>query len=65
MWFADDSSVIGDISVLKTLLDKLLVIEPHFSYYPEPSKSILIVKKSLMPSTELLFKVTGNSLVIV
>ena len=46
LWFADDSSVIGDISVLKTWLDKLLVIGPHFSYYPEPSKSTLIVKKS-------------------
>ena len=61
--FADDSSVIGDISVLKTWLDKLLVIGIHFGYYPEPSNSILIVKKSLMSSAEQLFN--GSSVSIV
>ena len=30
LWFSDHSLVIGDISVLKTWLDKLLVIGPHF-----------------------------------
>ena len=66
LWFADDSSVIGDISILKTWLDKLLVIQcvgPHFSYYPEPSKSSLIVKISLMPSAEQLFNVSDVRIV--
>ena len=60
---ADDSLVIGDISVLKTWLYKLLVVRPSFRYYPQLSKSNLILKKSLMSSAEQLFSSSGVTVV--
>ena len=38
-------------------------IGPHFGYYREPSSTIMIVKKSFMPSVEQLFN--GSSVSIV
>jgi hypothetical protein len=39
LWFADDSSVIGNIDSIRIWFNKLISIGPLYGYYPEPSKS--------------------------
>uniref|UniRef100_A0A1X7TNZ6 Reverse transcriptase domain-containing protein n=1 Tax=Amphimedon queenslandica TaxID=400682 RepID=A0A1X7TNZ6_AMPQE len=63
LWFADDSTVIGDVSVIRNWFDKLLSIGPLFGYFPEPSKSSLIVKDTTLPSAEQSFDGSGVSIV--
>ena len=63
IWFADDSSVIGDVSVLRSWLDKLLSIGPKFGYFPEPSKSYLIVKEPSLSSVAHHFSSSGIHIV--
>ena len=43
--FADDMTGIGDVNRLKEWWLKVIDIGPKFGYYPEPTKSWLIVKK--------------------
>ena len=45
MAFADDITGIGDLKRLKEWWLKVIDIGPKFGYYPEPTKSWLIVKK--------------------
>ena len=42
---ADDLSAAGRISELKVWWDNLIKLGPKFGYYPQPSKSWLIVKE--------------------
>ena len=42
IWYADDSSAVGDLSYIRCWLDKLSGIGPYYGYYPEPKKAILL-----------------------
>ena len=64
LWFADDSTVVGDVSVIKNWFDRLLSVGPLFGYFPEPSKSSLIVKDTTLPSAEQSFNGSGVSIVL-
>ena len=45
VWYADDSSVAGQMTEMRKWWDVLNQTGPKFGYYPKPSKTILIVKK--------------------
>ena len=52
--FADDITAAGDIQSLKQWWDHLLEIGPSYGYFPQPSKSWLIVKETkLAEATEV------------
>ncbi|XP_066921132.1 uncharacterized protein [Clytia hemisphaerica] len=52
--FADDITAAGDIQSLKQWWDLLLEIGPAYGYFPQPSKSWLIVKETkLTEATEV------------
>ena len=57
--FADDIMGIGDLKRLKEWWLKVNDIGPKFGYYPEPTKSWLIVKKEQLHLAEDLFNDTG------
>lgn len=55
IWYADDSSVVGEISELKKWMDNLLSVGPLFGYFPEPPKCSLIVRESHVTTAEKIF----------
>ena len=63
IWFADDSSAIGEISTLRSWMDELLSVGPLFGYYPETSKSCLIVKEPFVSLAEEQFQGSGVKIV--
>ena len=42
-WYADDSACAGSFSRLGEWFEKLLDLGPDFGYYPEPTKTILVI----------------------
>ena len=54
-WYADDSSAVGKLIIVKEWWLKLMEMRPKFSYFPEPSKYILVLKdhSSLQVATQL------------
>jgi hypothetical protein len=43
-WYADNAGVGAHFPVLWQFFERLQVIGPSYGYYPEPDKSILIVR---------------------
>ena len=63
VWYADDSSVSGELSSLQEWLTMLMERGPDFGYFPEPSKSYLIVNESNKDLANLLFADFGLKIV--
>jgi hypothetical protein len=55
-WYADDAGAGGKFNAIKQLFAKLQEIGPHYGYFPEPSKSILIVSHENLPAATAAFK---------
>ena len=59
-WFADDSSAVGKLKDIRKWWQTLSETGPKYGYYPEPSKSILIIKDaSFLQEAKRLFAGTG------
>jgi hypothetical protein len=65
-WYADDAGAGGKFDAIKRHFEKLEEIGPHYGYYPEPSKSILIVPQKNLAAAQIAFEgheftiTTGN-----
>ena len=46
LWYVDDSSALGDIVSLMSWFERQLTVGPQFGYFPEPTKSYLVVSES-------------------
>jgi hypothetical protein len=65
-WYADDAGADGKFSEIRCFFSKLQEIGPNFGYYPEPTKSILVVLQHNLEATQIAFpnlnfKVTTGS----
>uniref|UniRef100_A0A8D8RP38 Reverse transcriptase domain-containing protein n=1 Tax=Cacopsylla melanoneura TaxID=428564 RepID=A0A8D8RP38_9HEMI len=62
-WYADDSSCFGNLQKIKEWLELLLEEGPKWGYYPEPSKSYLIIKDGMQQEAEQLFNMYNVKIV--
>ena len=67
MWFADDGSVANKFKDIASFFSRLCQLGPNYGYFPEESKSILVVKESatmdatnFCTNNNLSFKVTNG-----
>ena len=58
-WYADDAAAGGSLSQLRKWWDNLNEAGPQFGYFPNPSKTWLIVKPQHWDKAEEMFKDTG------
>ena len=59
VWYADDASACGRLMDVRRWWDRLVSIGPHFGYFPNPSKTCLIVKGSFYDSAVSIFQDSG------
>ena len=45
IWYADDASAVDRIECLKKWWDKLIELGPRYGYFPNASKSLIVVKE--------------------
>uniref|UniRef100_A0A8D8V7C8 Reverse transcriptase domain-containing protein n=1 Tax=Cacopsylla melanoneura TaxID=428564 RepID=A0A8D8V7C8_9HEMI len=62
-WYADDSACVGKLQNVKHWFDKLIEEGPKFGYFPEPSKSYLIVKDVMNSAAHTIFQNVGVKIV--
>jgi hypothetical protein len=58
-WYADNSGVGAHFPVLWRFFERLQVIGPSYGYYPEPDKSILIVRPENKANAKIEFADLG------
>ena len=59
LWYADDGNAAGKIESLLEWYNKIETLGPHFGYFVNPSKCVLIVKPHLLDTARDLFGDTG------
>jgi hypothetical protein len=65
-WYADDAGAGGEFEDIRRLFRRLEEIGPNYGYFPEPSKSILVVRQHNLEAAQNAFpdfgfKVTTGS----
>ena len=59
VWFADDASANGALNSLRSWWDGIVEVGPTYSYYANPSKTVLIVRKEKFDEAQALFDGSG------
>ena len=59
VWYADDAFACGRLIDVRQWWDRLVSIGPDFSYFPNPSKTCLIVKNTCYDSAVSIFRNSG------
>ena len=59
VWYADDASATGKLSDLHQWWSSLSELGPRFGYFPNPSKTHLVVKPEVLDDAQSLFADTG------
>ena len=59
LWFADDSSAAGRLRALKVWWQHLTILGPEFGYFPNASKTTMVVKEEFFDQAKYLFEETG------
>ena len=54
-WYADDADSAGDFDEIEAFFKDLAKIGPDFGYFPEPSKSVLIVRSPNLLAVQVFF----------
>ena len=62
-WYADDPSSLRKLTSLKKWLEILQKEGPAFGYFPEPTKSYLIVDEGYISQAKTLFEPLGVDVV--
>ena len=63
VWYADDAAGTGKLSPLRTWWDNINSIGPAFGYYPNASKSHILVKEHLKQEAHDIFKGTNLQII--
>ena len=58
-WCVDDRSAGGQLTEMKTWCDQLYTVGPKYGYYPQESKTILIVKERFQAKAKVIFGKRG------
>ena len=64
VWYADDATACGSLSELHLWWDKLLQFGPDFGYFPNPSKTCLVVKEVFYDAAVKMFQGSGISITV-
>ena len=64
VWYADDATAGGSLNHLKAWWDCISAIGPDYGYYPNASKTWLIVKEASLEEATALFQGTGVSITV-
>ena len=59
VWFADDATAGGNLDSLKAWWNRIVDLGPDYGYYPNASKTWLIVKEENLEEATTLFEGTG------
>ena len=59
VWFADDATAGGELTRLRKWWDRIVELGPDYGYYPNASKTWLIVKESKLEEASTIFQETG------
>ena len=59
IWYADDAGVGGNLRSLKQWWDTLLIHGPTYGYFPNATKTWLVVKPQFLDEAKHFFKHTG------
>jgi hypothetical protein len=62
-WYADDAAATGELSAIKEWLKSLMHQGPNYGYYPEPTKSFLVVAPQFEEKAKILFSDIGVQIV--
>ena len=63
-WFADDASVGGNLVGIHRWWEKLVSVGPMYGYFPNPTKSWLIVKENCVDHACALFQNAGINITV-
>ena len=64
VWFADDATAVGPVSKLLEWWHHLVSVGPAFGYFPNSSKTFLIVKPEFLSQAESLFVNTNITVTV-
>ena len=64
VWYADDASACGELTSICRWFDLLLQRGPSYGYFPNPSKSCVVVHPAFVASAKQVFDLLGVPVVI-